>query len=258
MTNGSGTLTGLTISNCGFQNHTAPNGNNSVQITANGNADMTTTITGGTFTHNGNAEEAVIVTTASNYTGTNNVTVQNATFSAGGAFGNGGIVMQADGTGTGNTRALGNTISQTPFTGIAVQANGNATVNGVVTGNNITPRSAATGGNSGDGIIALSDGTGGATAQRLNVSIQNNIVGAGFGLEGIFVQLREGNASSNLSLTLVNNIVGARRRPWWTASACSRRTWERSARANLLEYQRRQRWRGWHPRAAERAREHHF
>ena len=209
VTNSSGTLTGLTISNCTFQNHTAPNGNNGVQITANGNANMTTTITGGTFTHNGNAEEAVIVTTASNYTGTNNVTVQNATFNAGAAFGNGGIVMQADGTGTGNYRALNNTINLTPFTGIAVQATGNATVNGVVTGNNITPRAAANGGNSGDGIVALSDGTGGTTAQRLNVSIQNNIVSAGFGLEGIFVQLREGNASSNLSLTLVNNSVGA-------------------------------------------------
>lgn len=209
VTNSSGTLTSLTISNNTFQNHTAPNGNNSVQIVANGNAIMTTTITGGTFTQNVNAEEAVIVTTASNYTGTNNVTVQNATFNAGAAFGSGGIVMQADGTGTGNYRALNNTINLTPLTGIAVQANGNSTVNGVITGNNITPRAAANGGNLGNGIAAISDGTIGTTAQHLNVSIQNNVVGAGFGLEGIFVQLRQGNSSASLNLTLVSNNVGA-------------------------------------------------
>lgn len=209
VTNSSGTLTSLTISNSTFQNHTAPNGNNSVQIVANGNAIMTTTITGGTFTHNVNAEEAVTVTTASNYTGTNNVIVQNATFNAGAAFGSGGIVMQADGTGTGNYRALNNTINLTPLTGIAVEANGNSTVNAVITGNSITPRALANGGNGGDGIAAISDGTGGTTAQRLNVSIQNNVVGAGFALEGIFVQLRQGNSSASLSLTLVNNSVGA-------------------------------------------------
>ena len=205
VTNSSGSLSLVVNESTLNSTSTLTSGNDGLQLAANDTASMTVTVAGSTFSDN-RGDHFQFGTNATSV-GSNSVTFSNNTLigDRGSAYGgtdlNAGIVISPDGSADTSYTISQNNVQGAVSHAIAVVPGTSSTAgsltSGTISTNTIgTALTADSGSAQGSGIAAYAQGDGIHT-----VRIENNQVRQWTGTAGIDVQIREGSASLNATIT---------------------------------------------------------
>ncbi len=192
-----GTRDVLTVSNSTFSNHLATtHGEDGIDYQADGTALAGLIVSGSTFTIDGDG--ALGIQFSSQGTANADLTVQGSNFNAASAFGAGTILTNNTANSTSVISITGNTITNTPFTGIDVLNNDTAVTRATIS-NNIVDGNGV-GINNGFGIRAQQDEDG-----TMFVLIDNNTIGDFTSAHIRVIARDELIGSGTLNATITNN-----------------------------------------------------
>ncbi|MCW5851736.1 MAG: hypothetical protein KIT87_16810, partial [Anaerolineae bacterium] len=209
VTNSSGTLTLLTVSNSTFSNTSTSIGNDGIFFQGTGTAVMAISVSGSTFTNNRGDHFQATTDADTAHTATVDVVFQNNILNTtSGSVLGGGITLNPSGAHQMTFDVLNNNIQKAVVSAITVDlgtaSTAAATLQGTISGNTIgTPATTDSGSSTGDGIDVFSVGAGTTT-----VKISGNNIYQFANLYGINLRASDSSAGTGkLNATVTGNTV---------------------------------------------------